>query len=372
MSQKPAAIRNAIAAALLQQRAEAREKDADDPRGVYFRDATAILHSTPFRRLRHKTQVFFAPANDHICTRLEHVLHVASIAVTICRALELDTDLAWAIGIGHDLGHAPFGHLGETVIEKLTRKRFCHELHSLRVVDIINPLNLSYAVRDGMVTHCGEKFEQSITPAGRVQDISSFTDREAYPATYEGCIIRMADKIAYLGRDYEDAVRLGITDHDSLPLPVKRALGSDTNSDSINAFTRDLIAATQQRGTVGFSDEMFEAMNIFKNFNYATIYKSDFLNKQAEQFEKLLSILYAHLEKTIAALKDDAAAYESTGYPMDAVLGRFLADHGHLYNLRSGADQTQALIDFIVGMTDDFIISGVRALLFPKWDGTKL
>ena len=136
----------------------------EDGRGPYYRDTTAIIHSSPFRRLKHKTQVFFAPSNDHICTRMEHVLHVASIASSICRTLGLDTEMAWAIGMGHDLGHTPFGHVGERIISRMAEERglgkFEHEVNSLRVVDFLanggNGLNLTYAVRDGIVCHNGE------------------------------------------------------------------------------------------------------------------------------------------------------------------------------------------------------------------------
>ena len=147
--------------ALLKSRKRRRDEDV---RGPYYRDTTAIIHSSPFRRLKHKTQVFFAPSNDHICTRMEHVLHVASIASAICRPLGLDSELAWAIGMGHDLGHTPFGHVGERIISKMSEERglgkFEHEVNSLRVVDFLadngKGLNLTYAVRDGIVCHNGE------------------------------------------------------------------------------------------------------------------------------------------------------------------------------------------------------------------------
>ena len=142
----------------------------EDFRGAFYRDTTAIIHSSPFRRLKHKTQVFFAPSNDHICTRMEHVLHVSSIASTICRPLGLDTELAWAIGMGHDLGHTPFGHVGEVIMDKICVSKglgnFEHEVNSLRVVDKLSDngkgLNLTYAVKDGIVSHCGEHFVQRI------------------------------------------------------------------------------------------------------------------------------------------------------------------------------------------------------------------
>ncbi|HDQ14725.1 MAG TPA: HD domain-containing protein, partial [Sediminispirochaeta sp.] len=199
-----------------------------DERGDYFRDTTAIIHSYPFRRLKHKTQVFFSPKNDHICTRIEHVMHVASVAAAICRGLDLDADLAWAIGLGHDLGHTPFGHVGEEIMNDLKRDfgGFIHELYSLRVVDhLVNygrGMNLTYAVRDGIVNHCGEKFEQFIRPDFQEKDLGAIEARDRYPSTWEGTVVRVSDKIAYLGRDLEDAQQLKIIEKADIPEEVAR------------------------------------------------------------------------------------------------------------------------------------------------------
>ncbi len=171
-----------------------------DFRGEYFRDTTAIIHSYPFRRLKHKTQVFFSPKNDHICTRIEHVMHVASIAAAICKAVGLDPDLAWAIGLGHDLGHTPFGHTGEKIIRNMRKDSggFNHEIYSLRIVDHLigygKGLNLTYAVRDGIVTHCGERFEQFIVPEKEEKDLSAIDNLDRYPSTWEGAVVRMETK----------------------------------------------------------------------------------------------------------------------------------------------------------------------------------
>ncbi|MDA3832250.1 MAG: HD domain-containing protein, partial [Spirochaetales bacterium] len=173
-------LKNMLTEQELTKRDNAKEIDV---RGAYFRDTTAIIHSYPYRRLKHKTQVFFAPSNDHICTRIEHVLHVATVAAAICKGLELDSELAWAIGMGHDLGHAPFGHVGETVMNELMQNSggFKHELYSLRVVDHLayygRGLNLTYAVRDGIISHCGEVFEQTIVPDFCIKDLASIDDR---------------------------------------------------------------------------------------------------------------------------------------------------------------------------------------------------
>ena len=188
---------NPLDGEILHKREFPRDEDSRDLRGYYFRDITAIIHSFPFRRLKHKTQVFFSPKNDHICTRIEHVMHVATIAATICRALDLDPDLAWAIGLGHDLGHAPFGHVGETIFSNILADKggFIHEIYSLRVVDhLINygkGLNLTYAVRDGIINHCGEKFEQFIKPDFSHKELKTIKSRSFYPSTWEGTVVRM-------------------------------------------------------------------------------------------------------------------------------------------------------------------------------------
>ncbi|KKK85961.1 hypothetical protein LCGC14_2768020, partial [marine sediment metagenome] len=203
----------------------------DDFRLAYHHDFTRIVHSRPFRRLRHKTQVFISPSNDHICTRLEHSLYVASVAETIARALRLNEDLVRAIALGHDLGHAPFGHKGEKVLNDCAKEfgsEFSHELHSLRVVEHLESpyleqghpgLNLTFAVRDGIACHYGEGFERELAPdrLKKPKDLANMKRGEALPATLEGCVVRWADKVAYLGRDLEDAVQLGLFGWEDMP-----------------------------------------------------------------------------------------------------------------------------------------------------------
>ena len=191
-----------------------------DIRSPFDRDITRIIHSSAYRRLKHKTQVFFATNNDHICTRIEHVNHVASISKTISKALGLNVSLAEAIALGHDLGHSPFGHHGERIIEKIMekhgfQKKFWHENNSLRFVDVIETLpnysgfkenlNLTYAVRDGIVCHCGEVNENCIKPRNEAIDLNLIEKGKQMPYTYEGCVVKISDKVAYLGRDIEDA-----------------------------------------------------------------------------------------------------------------------------------------------------------------------
>ncbi|MFW5828510.1 MAG: HD domain-containing protein, partial [Alkalispirochaeta sp.] len=225
-------FQNQLSSEDLRRRRVPRPEDERDLRGPYFRDTTAIVHSYPFRRMKNKTQVFFAPKNDHICTRIEHVMHVSTIAATISRALNLNPDLAWAIGMGHDLGHTPFGHLGEKILSRLRGlDGFRHEIYSLRVVDKLanhgKGLNLTYAVRDGIINHCGEKFEQELSPDHAVKDLSAITRRDQLPSTWEGVAVRMSDKIAYLGRDLEDAMQLGLVRVEDVPATGRRLLGEN-------------------------------------------------------------------------------------------------------------------------------------------------
>ena len=184
----------------------------DNFRTAFHRDYTRILHSTAFRRLKSKTQVFLLAKSDHICTRMEHSLCVASIGRTVSKALGLNNELVAAIAIGHDLGHTPLGHHGETILKCFARKNRIpvaftgHELHSLRVVDVLEcpysghhqGLNLTFAVRDGIACHCGEQFEQELCPNRNKTEgeLAQMSERGAMPATLEGCLVRMVDKIS--------------------------------------------------------------------------------------------------------------------------------------------------------------------------------
>ncbi len=359
-------LENKIESFKLKERITQRSKDKNDPRGMYFRDATAIIHSTPFRRLKHKTQVFFAPKNDHICTRLEHVLHVATIAVSICKGLGLNEDMAFAIGLGHDLGHTPFGHFGEQMINKCFDDGFHHELHSLRVVDLLYDLNLCFAVRDGIVSHCGEKFEQKITPSHRVDDIESYTDLSHDPASYEGAVVRMADKIAYLGRDYEDAEKLGVIPPDDLPVHIRQVFGHDDNSSIIDLFARDVIHNAEKQGYIGFSEDVYDALCSFKDYNYKYIYLSESVMKQKKKLEELLGTLFRYLEETVKNYGLDVEAYKRHDLKIIRGLGNHMEQHWKLYEELQTQDHKKILIDFFAGMTDNYLIEVSKELFYPE------
>ncbi|AZR72786.1 phosphohydrolase [Anoxybacter fermentans] len=341
----------------------------EDIRGPYFRDQTAIIHSLPFRRLKHKTQFFFAPENDHICTRIEHVLHVASIAATICKGLGLNTDLAQAIALGHDLGHAPFGHTGEEVLNEISKEHgFIHELHSLRVVDVLardgQGLDLTYAVRDGIISHCGERFEQWIEPTKEQKDLSKIKNRATYPTTYEGCVVRVADKISYLGRDLEDAIRAGLVDIKDLPPRIIKDLGR-TNGEMIDVMVHDVIKWSNANGKIGFSQKVHSLMVELKEFNYKNIYFHPKLLHYAKYCRRIIRLLYEQLEKTFLSYGLNFNRYKESEFTLERKFGKYLEDMQTVYE-REGWPIQQILYDYIAGMTDQYAIKMVREFFIPK------
>ncbi len=341
----------------------------EDIRGYFFRDVTAIIHSYPYRRLKHKTQVFFAPHNDHICTRMEHVMHVATISVTICKALALDTDLAWAISVGHDLGHTPFGHTGESIISEYLKEQggFCHEIYSLRVVDhLINNgkgLNLTYAVRDGIINHCGEKFEQYLEPASVPCVPEEVHTRNCYPCTWEGIAVRMSDKIAYLGRDLEDAMRLGLVRREEIPDIVIRNLGMD-NSGMINTMVYDVVGSAEKLGKIGFSDPVYEALVCLKKFNYEHIYHSQELEKYHQRIQRLIDTLWEYLSQIFSRYGFEFDRYESEKTNVASEFAGYLQKMESFY--RGENDFSYVIPDYIAGMTDKFAIDSATELLSPR------
>ncbi len=347
-----------------------RSQREEDLRGHFFRDTTAIIHSYPFRRLKHKTQVFFAPKNDHICTRIEHVMHVATISATLCKALGLDGDLAWAISLGHDLGHTPFGHLGERVIDTLLHdsRGFIHELYSLRVVDhLINygkGLNLTYAVRDGIATHCGELFERQIIPDFTVKSLDRLDNRENYPATWEGAVVRVADKMAYLGRDMEDAMQLKIIDKADIPSEVSKNLGV-TNSAIIDSLVNDVYTYSKNKGVIGFSERVYETVLKFKDFNYGNIYNSPFLSKYHNHFKRILTILFDYLGELFDRYGYDSTEYVNEQNVLAVRFGDYVQKMSHFYTER-GETSESIILDYVAGMTDDYAIDSVSEIIIPK------
>lgn len=335
-----------------------QKKRPEDVRGPFFRDQTAIIHSLAFRRLKHKTQVFFSPENDHICTRIEHSLHVASISATICKALGLNEELAHAIGLGHDLGHAPFGHAGESALNKLLNQPFIHEIHSLRVADILENygkgLNLTFAVRDGIVSHCGEVDEQFVEIAPHPNDLDSMTLRPVSPSTWEACAVRVSDSIAYLGRDLEDAVKANLITRDEIPENIRNKLGV-RNSEIINNLVDNVIDWSASNGKIGFSPEMFALLKEFKQFSRTRIYRNPKMVYWNDYSKTVLSAIYQYLSQLFDKFQTDWDAYAASSIALDNKFGKYIFSLQSVYEA-SGFDIDVILRDYIAGMTDSYAL----------------
>lgn len=347
-----------------------------DVRGDYFRDQTKIIHSLPFRRLKHKTQVFFAPDNDHICTRIEHVLHVATIAAAICRGLnqsgnwQLDQDLAYAIGLGHDIGHAPFGHEGERALAAcIAPKPFLHEVNSYRVVEHLanygEGLNLTYAVKDGILCHCGEDFAtKELRPAQQPNDLDAIQSRRCLPTTYEGCIVRVSDKIAYLGRDIEDAVKAGLITREDIPTIVQDEIGT-SNGEIINTLTLDLIEHSKDKDYIGFSPEKTDIISELKHFNYERIYHNEQMRQRKETIDKCIADLFAYFRAIFARYQFDYAAYEREGKQTATNFANYMASMTQVYK-ENPALQDEMITDYIAGMTDSYALHAMEDVILPN------
>lgn len=354
--------------------ARTREKE-EDIRGAYFRDQTAIIHSMPFRRLKHKTQVFFSPENDHVCTRIEHVMHVATIAKTICKGLnsqgwDLDGELAFAIGLGHDLGHAPFGHDGESILNaKLGgNMAFMHELNSYRVIEHLSNngkgLNLTYAVKDGIICHNGEKFEQYLNPViDKPNDLEAIKNRSIKPSSLEGCIVRFSDKIAYLGRDIDDAIIANFIKRNDVPTDIKEVLG-DNNSQIINTLVIDLIDNTLKENKLGFSDDKYDKLLKLRDFNYKNIYHN-YTRLNFKTFaEKILNDLFDNFLNLFEKNKRDYPKYKEEKIKANQHFGNYISKMNDFYE---NENNPQIIVnDFVAGMTDSYALDCMKQITFPE------
>lgn len=342
-------------------------------RGHYFRDQTAIIHSMPFRRLKHKTQVFFAPENDHVCTRIEHVMHVATIAKSICLGLnhygwELDTDLAFAIGLGHDLGHAPFGHEGEYFLNKRLGggNSFIHEVNSYRVVEHLanngRGLNLTYGVKDGIISHNGESFEQYLVPDENVKDLESVKNRKVKPSSLEGCIVRFSDKVAYLGRDIEDGITAKFIERKDIPVEVSAKLG-ENNSHIIDNLVHDIINHSKSGNKLGFSDEIFASVKVLKDFNYERIYRTDKKERNKIIAGKIIYALFDYLLILFEKNERDYEAYQHESLKVEKAFGQYLEA---MHNFYLTEDNPEVIVtDYIAGMTDSYAMDCMAQISFP-------
>lgn len=302
-------------------------------RSDFDRDYTRLLHCQAFSRLKHKTQVFYSPHNDHVCTRMEHVLHVASVADTIARHLGLNAELTKAIAIGHDIGHAPFGHTGEDILNSLLEarpgakapKKFWHERNSLFFADYIETLqdpnaqektlNLTYAVRDGIICHCGEVDQQGIKPREQAMNLYEIkVPGFVQPFTWEGCVVKISDKIAFLGRDLQDARRYHILDmgcYRQLREIVGSTLGFEKNGGKavnttvlINDMIVDLCEHSNPEKGLCFSDSYYKFISELKKFSYEKIYSHWRLLEFKSYAKNVLGTIYNTLMNTQSFAKN--------------------------------------------------------------------
>lgn len=298
------------------------EPKVEDVRTAYQRDTDKIVHSKSFRRLMHKTQVFLRPEGDHYRTRMTHTLEVTRIARTIAKALNLNEDLAEAVAMGHDLGHTPFGHAGETALSEAMGQPFCHNEQSLRVVDVLENdgegLNLTYEVRMGILGHTGP----------------------FVPETMEGQIVRWADRIAYVNHDIDDAVRAGILAGDDIPKSVQKILGI-THSTRINALVCDMIVTSREAGKITLSDPVGMALNELREFMFEHVYRNPVAKGEEAKARDMLKRMYEYYYAHPEALPADFQPQMSL----------------------EGMERT--VCDYIAGMTDNYAVDKYNELFVP-------
>lgn len=368
----------------------------NDIRSEYERDYTRILHSLAYRRLKHKTQVFFNIGNDHICTRMEHVQHVESVSCTIAKYLGLNVDLTRAIAMGHDLGHAPFGHEGEVELTNIRNELglddFWHERNSLRIIDNIElleddssnyqNLNLTYAVRDGIISHCGEVDDNGIIPRTEKIDLNRFTKSGEYQAyTWEGCVVKVADKIAYLGRDIEDAIRMDFIE--SKDLKELREISKVYEEKIINTtviihnFIISICENSSPEAGIRLSEEHNKMLKRIKDFNYRAIYKNPKFDVYRKYVALVIRSIYDTLiesydgDNTINKLKEKVNAYPTLIHDFCKYLKTYFSlekdvryKNKKIYGkLETREIYAQATIDYISGMTDRYAIEIFNELL---------
>ena len=350
-------------------------KRDNEIRSEFERDYTRVINSKSYRRLKHKTQVFFSPENDHICTRIEHVTLVESISYTIAKYFGLNTELTKAISTAHDIGHSPFGHQGEKILSKLSKdfieKTFWHEKNGLEFVDKvelletpdgqIQPLDLTYGVRDGIISHCGEINENGLKPRTEYIDLYEYEHPNQYaPYTWEGCVVKIADKLSYLGRDIEDAITLGILDKKLKELHEVLKLDKDVkinNTVILNMFIKDLCENSSLENGLCFSDEKFEMLNNLKEFNYKNIYLSEKTLGSVDYFELVLNKLFWFLSRTNFRYDDMKKVCPVLADDFNKWIKEFFSlDINRKHTIITDREFLQAVVYYIAGMTDNYAI----------------
>ena len=303
-----------------------RSKEEEcDIRPAFQRDRDRILHCKAFRRLKQKTQVFLLPKGDHYRTRLTHTLEVSQNARTIAKALRLNEDLVEAIALGHDLGHTPYGHAGERALNALGNLKFCHSLQSVRVVELIEKkgqgLNLTREVLDGILEH----------------------QTSGAPATLEGQIVRLSDKIAYINHDMDDAIRGNILVEEMIPKEIRRALGETTKT-RLDTMVNDVIMNSMDSPKIKMSDEINEATMELRQFLFEEVYKNPKAKSEEDKAVHLLSGLFEHYKKNM----------------------QLLPEQYHIMQAKRNESDEQVICDYIAGMTDSYAVKKFEEYFVPK------
>ena len=299
------------------------QPDENDVRTCYQRDSDRIVHCKAFRRLMHKTQVFLRPEGDHYRTRMTHTLEVSRIARTITRALGLNEDLSEAIALGHDLGHTPFGHAGESALSDCLGTEFCHNEQSLRVVDVLANngagLNLTHEVRLGILGHTGPHI----------------------PKTLEGQVVRWADRIAYINHDIDDAIRAGVLSDADIPRDISRVLGAN-HSQRIDTLVCDIIVTSREAGAIVFEPSVENALNDLRSFMFERVYRNPTVKGEERKAKDMLKRLYDHYYNNPEALPEDFQPQMSF----------------------DGLERT--VCDYIAGMTDNYAVDKFTEIFTPS------
>ena len=308
-------------------RGRERQEEECDVRTVYQRDRDRILHCKAFRRMKDKTQVFLAPQGDHYRNRLTHTLEVSQIARTIAKALRLNEDLVEAIALGHDLGHTPVGHAGEKALDEIHPGGFAHYRQSIRVVQVLEKngegLNLTWEVRDGILNH-------------RIS---------GNPSTMEGQVVRLADKLAYIHHDMDDAQRAGIITEDDIPVTLRMLLGYTTR-ERLNTFVHDIIESSMEKNHIEMSSEIYEAMMDLRKIMFQNVYDHPEAKKEEKKAIKMLKKLYTYY---IENPDEMSAEYRQL--------------------MKKGESKTQVVCDYLAGMTDQYSMAKFRKIYIPKaWE----
>ena len=340
--------------------------DKNDIRPEYFRDIDRIIHSMNYSRYMNKTQVFTKSNNDHVSTRMIHVQLVSKVARTIGRALSLNEDLIEAGALGHDLGHTPFGHFGESVLNEISLKHnegyFMHNVQSVRNMMYVENHgkghNLTIQVLDIFLCHNGELVQNEYRPVKKTKEefLTQYEDcyknkdasKKLIPMTLEGCVVRISDIIAYLGRDIEDAIRLNAFDIKDLPKSIKDILGS-SNKDIVNTIILDIIENSINKNYISMSPKIYKAINDLKKFNYKNIYSKSMTEDTQKYLKDGFYQIFDHFLEQIKSKNTKSIIYKD-----------FLKDMNENY-LENTSDERK-VIDFIAGMTDEYFLKQYKKL----------